>query len=156
MPKVVRILLIGAGLLVAAFLALQLVPVWLLQANPPVLAEPAWDGPATRALAQRACFDCHSNETLWPLYARLAPLSWLVTLDVVRGRDRLNFSEWGLARGGESGEEGEGFEQGGDEFAEVIASGEMPPATYLLTHPNARLTEAEKQQLLDGLTASLK
>jgi hypothetical protein len=153
MPKLVRLLLIGLGLLVAAFLAIQLVPVWPLQANPPVLAEPAWDSPATRALAQRACFDCHSNETIWPLYTRIAPMSWLVTLDVVRGRRALNFSEWGASRRGEGGE---GSERGGDEFARLIAEGEMPPALYLPTHPNARLTEAEKRQLIDGLSASLK
>ena len=156
MSKPVRLVLLGLALLGAAFVAIQLVPVWLLQANPPVVSEPKWDSPATRALAQRACFDCHSNETTWPLYARIAPVSWLVTLDVVRGRRALNFSEWGVARGGEIGEEGEGFERGDDEFAELIASGEMPPASYLLTHPNARLTEAEKQQLIDGLGASLK
>jgi len=40
------------------------VPGWLAQANPPVIAEPVWDRPETRALAQRACFDCHSNESL--------------------------------------------------------------------------------------------
>jgi mono/diheme cytochrome c family protein len=152
MSKTLRMVLIGLGLLVAAFVAMQLLPVWLLQTNPPVLAEPKWDSPATRALAQRACFDCHSNETSWPLYARLAPVSWLVTLDVIRGRGHLNFSEWGLARG----EGREGGERGGREFGELIASGAMPPSSYVLTHPNARLTEAEQQQLIDGLTASLK
>lgn len=152
MPKTLRLILIGLGLLLGAWVALQLLPVWLLQTNPPVLAEPKWDSPATHALAQRACFDCHSNETSWPLYTRIAPVSWLVTLDVIRGRNNLNFSEWGIARG----EGGEGGERGGRRLADMISSGEMPPASYLLTHPNARLTEAEQQQLIDGLTASLK
>jgi hypothetical protein len=118
-----------------------------LQSNPPVVAEPAWDSPQTRALAQRACFDCHSNETQWPWHTRIAPISWLATLDTVRGRNHLNFSEWGVAR--------EGDEEM-DEMSELILSGEMPPAIYLTMHPEAVLTDAEKQQLIDGLVASLK
>ena len=80
-----------------------------------------------------------------------------MTLDVVRGRRALNFSEWGMARN-EGGEGGEGGERGGagGEIGEAIQEGAMPPASYLLTHPNARLTEAEKRQLIDGLAASLK
>ena len=78
----------------ALFLLIQLIPVWLWQTNPPVRAEPAWPNQETRALAVRACFECHSNETRWPLYSRIAPMSWLVTSDVLRGRDELNFSEW--------------------------------------------------------------
>lgn len=143
---------IGA-LVVAAplvlFLAIQLIPVWLLQTNPPVVAEPKWDSPQTQTLAQRACYDCHSNETTWPLYSRVAPISWLVTLDAIRGRRHLNFSEWGVARSGEGGRRVR-------EIGEVISEGSMPPQLYLLTHPAAQLTEAEKQQLIEGLQASLK
>lgn len=58
------------------------------------------------------------------------------------GRSELNFSAWG--------QDGEGEE--GDELAEVIYEGEMPPAKYLLLHPAARLTDAEKQTLARGLT----
>jgi len=147
-----RLWLVIIGLPVALFLALQLIPVWLLQTNPPVVAEPAWDSPQTRALAKRACFDCHSNETVWSWYTRIAPVSWLTTLDVLRGRRNFNFSEWGAARGGEGGEGG----RGGGETGETILEGRMPPASYLLTHPAAKLTEAEKQLLIQGLEASLK
>ena len=151
MSKRTKLILGGLiGLPIALFLAIQLIPVWLLQNNPPVVAEPNWDSPETRALAQRACFDCHSNETVWPWYSRVAPVSWLVTLDTIRGRRHLNFSEWGGAGGGEGGE------GGGDELGEKINNGDMPPASYLPLHPDARLTDAEKQQLIAGLTASLK
>ncbi len=142
-----RIIALVVGLPVVLFVAIQLIPVWLLQTNPPVVAEPKWDSPQTRALAQRACFDCHSNETIWPWYSRVAPVSWLVTLDTVRGRNSLNFSEWGVARR-EGG--------GGGEIGGVISEGSMPPAAYILTHPQANLTDAEKQQLINGLQASLK
>ncbi len=118
---------------------------WLLQTNPPVVQEPAWDSPQTRALAQRACFDCHSNETQWPTYSRIAPISWLVTWDTLNGRRHLNFSEWGLGRS-----------QGGNEIVRQIQSGSMPPASYLVQHPDANLTADEKQQLIQGLQTSLK
>ena len=149
--KIGAVVIVGVLLL---FAAIQLVPVWLLRTNPPVIAEPKWDSPATRDLAQRACFDCHSNETVWPWYSKVAPVSWLVILDTARGRNALNFSEWGVARG-EAGEGG-GRGEGGGEFGEVIQEGSMPPPAYLLTQSDARLTDAEKQQLIDGLYASLK
>jgi mono/diheme cytochrome c family protein len=84
---------IGLGLLVA-FVASQLIPVRPRPTNPPVTGEPAWDAPETRVLARQACFDCHSNETAWPAYASIAPVSWLVQHDVDEGRAALNFSEW--------------------------------------------------------------
>ena len=143
-------MLLIAGVLVGLFVCVQLIPVWLLQTNPPVVQEPAWDSPQTRALAQRACFDCHSNETVWPLYSRIAPASWLVTFDVVQARDHVNFSEWGQRYGGVESE------HDANDVAKVINRGEMPPARYLLLHPSARLTDAEKQQLIDGLRASLE
>lgn len=128
---------------VALFLLIQLYPVWAQQRNPPVTQEPAWDSPQTRELAQRACFDCHSNETTWPLYSRIAPVSWVVTDHVIDGRQHLNFSEWGR-----SGEEAE-------EIAEVINEGEMPLPNYLPLHPEAQLTAAEQQQLIDGMYATI-
>jgi hypothetical protein len=81
---------LGAG--IVFFAAIQLVPV--KRDNPPVVSEPNWDSPQTRALAQRACFDCHSNETVWPWYAHVAPASWLAAHDVHEGRGILNFSDW--------------------------------------------------------------
>jgi mono/diheme cytochrome c family protein len=122
-------------------IVIQLLPVWLLQTNPPVSAEPAWDSPETRALAQRACFDCHSNETVWPWYSKVAPASWLVTRDVLSGRSRLNFSEWAVHAGHEHGEDA----------GEAVTSGEMPPALYVVMHPAADLTPAERQLLAAGL-----
>ena len=59
------------------FGAIQLVPYGHNRSNPPVTGEPAWDSPQTRAYAKQACFDCHSNETIWPWYSYVAPASWL-------------------------------------------------------------------------------
>lgn len=73
---------------------LQVVPFGHEHTNPAVIQEPAWDSPRTRALVKRACFNCHSNETVWPWYSRIAPISWLAQRDVNKGRGSLNFSEW--------------------------------------------------------------
>ncbi|HEY3335047.1 MAG TPA: heme-binding domain-containing protein [Candidatus Limnocylindrales bacterium] len=107
-------------------------------------AEPPWDSPQTRALAVRACFDCHSNETIWPSYTNLAPISWRTQQHVDEGRSKLNFSTWGTGR------------QRVDKVGDQITSGAMPPLDYLLVHPEARLSDGEKTQLIDGLKASLR
>jgi cytochrome c551/c552 len=136
-----KMVLVGiAGLLIA-----QVVPYGRNHTNPPVVREPAWDSPQTRALAKRACFDCHSHETVWPWYSNVAPISWLVQYDVDKGREELNFSDW---RGG--GREGERPGKIGKEVAE----GEMPPFQYLITHPEARLSDGDKRALVEGLTAT--
>jgi mono/diheme cytochrome c family protein len=137
-----RYLLAGVAVLAVAFLAIQLVPYGRDHANPPVIAEPAWDSPTTRQLAVAACFDCHSNETVWPWYSNIAPISWRLQNHVTEGRDVLNFSEWGTG------------EQETDEIVEVVREGEMPPWDYLLSHAEARLSAADTQTLIDGLGAT--
>jgi hypothetical protein len=115
----------------------QLVPYGKDITNPPVIEDAPWNSPQARQVALRACYDCHSNETIWPWYSRIAPISWLVYRDVQEGRSELNFSEWG--RG----------EQEVEDIGEVIAKEEMPPLQYLLAHPEARLS-AEDKALLEG------
>lgn len=129
---------------VAALLALaQFIPYGHDHVNPPVTAEPDWDTPETRALAVRACFDCHSSETEWPWYADIAPVSWVTTNHVVEGRRVLDFSTWDRPQ------------RETEEMGETIAEGEMPPAYFTLLHPEARLSSAEKQRLIDGLEATV-
>jgi hypothetical protein len=127
------------GIIVFAVLEVISLPAVFQQHNPPVVQEPAWDSPATRELAKRACFDCHSNEVVWPWYAKTTPAAWLVVHDVQEGREELNFSDW------------QNFSEDGDEMAEVIIEGEMPPWFYLPLHPEANLSAAEQQQLIAGL-----
>ncbi len=133
----------GIGLALTGFLLIQLVPYGRDHTNPPVTGEPAWDSPVTRALAVRACFDCHSNETAYPWYSNVAPVSWLLARHVSEGRHKLDFSTWGSGR------------QEAEHFARLIQNGEMPSWDYVLMHAEARLTDAEKQQLIDGLTKTL-
>ena len=80
--------------LLLALVAIQLVPYGRAHTSPPVTQEPPWNRPETRALAVRACFDCHSNQTVWRWYSHIAPVSWLVQRDVDEGRRKLNYSEW--------------------------------------------------------------
>jgi hypothetical protein len=150
-----KILIYGGIALLALAILIQFVPYGRNHANPAVVKEPTWDSPATKELAQRACFDCHSNETNWRWYTNIAPFSWLIQHDVEEGRSRLNWSECGVARTRPGGEgEGEGRGEGGGEAAELILSGEMPPAQYTLIHPEARLTTAERETLAQGLSNS--
>src|SRR5689334_11124590 len=122
-----RALLIAIAGVLACFGCLQLVPI--PHDNPPVTQEPNWDSPQTRALAQRACFDCHSNETVWPWYSYVAPVSWLVVHDTLDGRRELNFSEWGVPQS--NGREPREVKP--DKIQREIASGSMPPRIYLIT-----------------------
>jgi len=124
-------------------LLIQLVPLPGRGHNPAVIAEPKWDNPQTAALVKRACYDCHSNQTVWPWYSYVAPVSWLIYNDVMEGRDRLNFSEWNHPQ------------LGAGEMVQAIQSGKMPPLQYTPLHPSARLSSVEKQQLITGLTNSL-
>lgn len=139
--------LVGIALAVGigGFLLIQLIPYGRNHSNPPVLSEPNWDSPETRALAERACFDCHSNETVWPWYSNVAPVSWLVQHDTDEGRQHLNFSEWNQG--------GKGREP--YEMVEAVGNGSMPPAIFLVTHPEARLTAAEKDALMQGLRTTI-
>jgi len=138
-----KILIFGVVAAIALFVLAQLVPFGHDHTNPPVVQEPAWDSPETRALAVRACFDCHSNETAWPWYTRVAPSSWLVAWDVAEGRSRLNFSEWGNRR------------RDVEDIPRVVQNGSMPPGKYLLMHKVANLTPAEREQLVNGLVKTL-
>ncbi|MGE0879846.1 MAG: heme-binding domain-containing protein [Acidimicrobiia bacterium] len=128
--------LVGAGLFVIA----QLVPYRI--DNPKVVAEPAWDA-STRDLVVRACYDCHSNETKKPWYSYVAPLSWYTANHVKEGRSQLNFSEW-TANSRKL-----------KEAIETIDEGSMPPNyyTWFGLHSDAKLTDAEKAQLIAGLRA---
>lgn len=141
MRKIIWIVLGIIGLCVVCGAAGALF--WPKPSNPPVRAEPQWDSPRTRELAKRACFDCHSNETVWPWYTNIPPVAFLLRHDVDEGRSKMNFSEFDRPQ------------QKADEAAEVVAEGEMPMPIYLPLHPEAKLTAEEKQELINGLLATL-
>jgi hypothetical protein len=125
---------IGLGSLVALS-AIQLVT--CERTNPPVTADlrAAAD---VKAVLARACYDCHSNETTWPWYSRVAPVSWLVNRDVSDGRAALNYSEWEAL----PAEKRSKLKR---ESGEEVAEGEMPPRLYTPLHSHAVLSRADKQ-----------
>jgi Haem-binding domain len=86
-----RMVILGVAVMVLGFVALQFVP-WFARTNPPVTTQIQWDSPKTQDLMRRACMDCHSNETVWPWYAQIAPISWLIVHDVDEGRSKMNLS----------------------------------------------------------------
>jgi hypothetical protein len=128
---------------VGVLVVVQAVPYGHSHSNPSVRQEPAWDSGQTRGMVADACFDCHSNQTSWPWYSYLAPVSWLVQHDVDSGRQKLNFSEWDRAR------------QETREIVEKVQESEMPPSYYGWLHPKARLSSSERQALIQGLEATL-
>ena len=121
----------------AAFLIMQLIPYGRDHTNPPVVKEAPWNSPRTRELAAGACFDCHSNETVWPWYSNIAPGSWLLYGDVSGGRENLNFSEW------QNNAQALGA-------ADAVERKSMPPKTYSVAHKAARLTDAQRAELALG------
>lgn len=147
-------LLINAGIVLIVAAAIQLIPV--RQDNPPVVREPVWDSPETRALTVLACYDCHSNETNWPWYARIAPISWVLAYDVNEGREALNFSEWDRHAVAIDPDEPFAPKPLAERIADEIRSGAMPPGTYRLGNPAARLSEAEKEALILGLQRTVE
>jgi hypothetical protein len=131
---------------VAALAALQLVPYGRDHSAPPDGAKPAWNSPQAVELAKRACYDCHSNETRWPWYSNIAPLSWRIFHHVEEGREHLNFTAFDPAN--------EKVADAAGEAAESVTKQSMPPADYLLAHPEARLTEAERRVLAAELDST--
>jgi len=123
-----------------ALVAIQAVPYGRSHTNPPVTGNPEWDSEATEELARRACYDCHSNQTRWPWYSSFAPFSWLVQGHVDEGRSELNFSEFDKPQ------------EEADEAVEMVEEKKMPPKSYLLLHPEARLSDAERRALAIGFT----
>jgi len=93
---------------------------------------------------KRACNDCHSNQTVWPWYSNIAPISWLVQSHVDGGRSSLNFSAWDKPQ-----------DTSISDIVEAIRSGSMPTWDYKLMHPSANLSSSQKAALIKGLTATL-
>lgn len=94
------------------------------------------------SLLRRSCYDCHSDETRWPFYARVAPVSWLLTADVRHGRSNLDFSRWSVDPNREPTPR-QRFEW----MCREVRRGTMPPRSYLIMHPDSRMKESEKNLL---------
>ncbi|TGK84753.1 heme-binding protein [Leptospira bourretii] len=124
-------------ILVGVLLVLQFFPID--RSNPPVKAE-IQTSAETKEILKRSCYDCHSNETVWPTYSYIFPASLLISHHVEEGREELNFSEFGLLTQKKQNKKIY-------EIWEQVEEGEMPPKDYLLLHPNARLSDKDKEIL---------
>ncbi len=93
------------------------------------------------SLIKTACYDCHSYETQYPWYANVAPVSWWIGGHIREGRKHLNFSEWGKYNIERKIHKTE-------ECQDEIHSGHMPEKAYTWLHANARLSEAQRLQMV--------
>jgi mono/diheme cytochrome c family protein len=141
MKKIVLIVVVAG---IVLFGLIQLIPFGHEHTNPAMVSEPAWSSPQARALVKEHCFQCHSNETEWPWYSNIAPASWLIQMDVNEGRRQFNFSDWNNHPGEL------------DEMIGTIQEGEMPPIQYWMFHPNSRMNDQQKQELINALQSSIK
>ncbi|AFN74125.1 hypothetical protein MROS_0884 [Melioribacter roseus P3M-2] len=121
-------------ILIAGFIGIQFIKVD--RKNPTVKAD-LRAPQEVKNILKESCYDCHSNETKWPWYSYIAPLSLLIEKDVVEGRRELNFSEW------------ETYDSKKKAFLmkeiwEEVENDEMPKAVYTLTRPNVRLDSVKK------------
>jgi mono/diheme cytochrome c family protein len=125
--------------LLATLLLIQLVPYGRDHTNPTGGRDITWDSVRTQELMRGACMDCHSNETQWPWYSNVAPVSWLVQNDVDGGRRHLNLSTGEVDL---------------HEMIQTIQDGSMPPWQYKPAHAAARLSARDRQELIRGLQAT--
>ncbi len=134
-----RKLRLALVVLLAAFALAQAVPV--ARTNPPV--ESSVDAPPeVLAALRKACWDCHSHETVWGWHTRIAPASWLVANDVKEGREELNFSRWNAIDAAR-------LAKLAKKIPEELREGDMPPFLYTVAHPAAKLTDAERKAIVD-------
>ena len=132
--RAIRIGLLGVGL---SLIAIQFVPVrresGLGAGDPETSREVKW-------VLRRACYDCHSLETRWPIWGYVAPISWQVVRDVNRARAALNFSDWAaypydvrVARRAS--------------VAPITAAHRMPLWYYVTLHPDSKLSSQDQALL---------
>jgi len=122
---------------VVLFVVIQFIPV--PHTNPPVKSEIVTP-PDVKAVLKKGCYDCHSNQTVWPWYVHVAPVSWLLWHDVHDARDQMNFSEWSLY---EPAEQRKTIRKTWKE----VSAGAMPPWFYRMMHPPSRLSNTDKAVL---------
>jgi hypothetical protein len=131
-------------ILIVLLAGIQLIPVDFK--NPPIkpendiIAVEKIDS-VTAVILKDACYDCHSNETVYPWYSKVAPVSWWLYSHIEEGREEVNFSEWGTYK------EKKKSAALTDSY-EDIDDGEMPMWSYTLAHPKADLTDIQKERLM--------
>jgi hypothetical protein len=129
---------IGIGLPLLVLVGMQFFPAE--RTNPPAGTRIEVPEDVSRIL-ERACYDCHSNSTRWPWYSRVAPVSWWLADHVTEARSHLDFTDWPA----------HDADKAAHKLAEIydeVAAGEMPLSSYVLLHPGARLSDADRGKIL--------
>ena len=144
-----RALTIGVICAAAALLVIQFVRPDF--SNPPVIPEEKLEASVqvpteVAEMMKRSCSDCHTNETVYPWYSQISPVSWWLKDHVDHGRSHLNFSTWGTYTPQQRSKKLE-------EICEVLESGEMPLPSYTWGHGDAVLSDPEKRTLCDWATS---
>lgn len=137
MKKQVRILLVG---LAGIFVIIQFIPSGRPENNPVQgkdIASQMEVGSEVHSILKNACFDCHSQNTRFPWYSYVAPVSWLISRDVNQAREHLDFSNWGDLS---LRDRIKIF----DHISEEVSEEEMPLKIYILMHPPANLSSDDR------------
>jgi hypothetical protein len=142
MNKILKYFIIFIVLLL---IVIQFVPV--SRTNPPVTSD-IQTSDNIKAILKRSCYDCHSNESSWPWYSKVAPASWFVINHVNEARDEYNFSTWDKYSQEKKSEIME-------EIWEEVDEGKMPIWNYVILHPDAKLSAADKKELHNWVATSL-
>jgi hypothetical protein len=130
--------------LFAALIVIQFIPANRPTNNPPEGYDffKANEVPAEiETMLRNTCYDCHSQETNYPWYAHVAPVSWLLAKDVREGRHHLDFSNWGslnLLKQMDAL----------DDISDEVELGDMPMPIYIPLHPSARLSDADRDKIV--------
>ena len=107
--------------------------------NPPAPAAASLEAkapPEVKAIFDHSCRDCHSNESRWPWYSQVAPVSWLVASDIHQGRDRFNYSEW-------TSYSSDDQDKLLGAMCRLVQRGRMPLPIYLVIHRDAKPSPAD-------------
>lgn len=128
-----KYLKIIVGVLLFLFLAIQVVQPD--RTNPPEIADSSIPD-EVKVILKAKCYDCHSNESEWPWYSYIAPVSWWVADHVHEGRREVNYSRW------DTYDEDRKEDKIEETFDEML-DGLMPLESYLITHPDAKVTEED-------------
>jgi len=131
--KVIRII---AVVVLAIFIGIQFIPNEMPENQEPTgsdLMATLQVNAQITTIIRNSCYDCHSFETRYPWYSRVAPSAWLLARDIREGRKELNFSTWGeyplRTQIGKL-----------DAIGEEVGSGDMPLSVYTLIHRKAKLS----------------
>jgi hypothetical protein len=141
MGRIVNIFLI---LILFALFVIQFIPV---NKTNPIISEDMRASIEVKNILRNSCYNCHSNETKWPWYSNIAPVSWMIINDVDDARKKMNFSTWDKI----SFEKKEVLKK---DIWDEVQQEDMPPTLYTYVHPEAKLGFPQKNIIKKWITGT--